>query len=209
MPPVSLRESLVGKHIIIGTRHQLGELGVAGLEGLEQVGPVFFRVCQRILVEGRSGRRRDKGAILLANANQGIAYEVHATALDGLEQVGPVFFRVCQRILVEGRSGRRRDVLGAAVTMGRSFLPTQTKELRMKCTRQRWMVAPSTLAAATFRPLCSSAMISLTPRRPRSARERGNSPQNTSDSRRWIGRAQVGSYVMPRAIRAVRQASLS
>jgi len=40
--------------------------------------------------------------------------------------------------------------------MGRSFLPTQAKALRMKCALQRWIVAPSTLAAAAFSPLCSS-----------------------------------------------------
>jgi hypothetical protein len=46
-----------------------------------------------------------------------------------------------------------KAVLSAAVTIGRSFLPTQASALRMKWTRQRWTVAPSTLAAAAFSPL--------------------------------------------------------
>jgi hypothetical protein len=69
--------------------------------------------------------------------------------LEGLDQLGPLVLGACQRVLIKGRPERRRD-------MGRSFLPTQASALRMKCTRQRWMAAPSTLAAAPFRPLWSS-----------------------------------------------------
>jgi len=75
-----------------------------------------------------------------------------------------------------------KAVRSAAVTMGLSFLPTQASALRIKWTRQRWTVAPSTFAAAAFSPLWSSAMIRRVPRSPRSARERKNSSQKTSAS---------------------------
>ena len=57
--------------------------------------------------------------------------------------------------------------------------------LRPGLARQRWTVAPSTLAAAAFSPLWSSAMIRRVPRSPRSARERRNSSQKTSASLGW------------------------
>ena len=82
LPPVSLRERLVGQHVFLGAQHQLGELGMTRLESLDQLGPVFLRVCQRVLIEGCSERGRDDGTVLLADAGQGIAHEVHATALD-------------------------------------------------------------------------------------------------------------------------------
>ena len=56
LPPVSLRERLVGQHVFLGAQHQLGELGMTRLESLDQLGPVFLRVCQRVLIEGCSER---------------------------------------------------------------------------------------------------------------------------------------------------------
>jgi len=68
LPPVGLRERLVG---------------------LDQLGPVFFRACLPVLVKGCSERRRDNGAVLLADAGQRVAHEMHATALDGGPQRPP------------------------------------------------------------------------------------------------------------------------
>ena len=58
---------------------------MAWLKGLDQLGPVFFRSCQHVLVKGRPERRFDNGAVFLADKGQGqcIAHEMHATALDG------------------------------------------------------------------------------------------------------------------------------
>jgi len=88
LPPVSLRESFVGQHVFLGAQHQFSELRVARLEGLDQLGPVFFRVCQRVLIEGCSECGRDDWAVLLADTGQGISHEVHTAALDG----GPQHF---------------------------------------------------------------------------------------------------------------------
>jgi hypothetical protein len=94
--PVFPGKSLVGEHVVLGAAHQVSELWMAWREGVDQLGPVTFRSCKRVLIKGCSG---------------------------------------------------------AAVTIGRSFLPTQASAFLMKWTRQRWTVAPSTLAAAAFSPL--------------------------------------------------------
>jgi len=62
LPPVGLRERLLGQPVI------LGEFGVARLEGLDQLGPVLLRVCQCVLIKGRSERSRNDGAVLFADA---------------------------------------------------------------------------------------------------------------------------------------------
>ena len=56
---------------------------MARLEGLDQLGPVLFRCCERVLVEGCSERDGDNRAVLLADAGKRIAHEVNAAALDG------------------------------------------------------------------------------------------------------------------------------
>ena len=70
----------------------------------------------------------------------------------------------------------------AAATIWRCLAPTCASALRMKCTRQRCLVALSTLAAAFFRPSCKSEMTSLTPLRPRRVSERRLLVQNGSAS---------------------------
>ena len=45
--------------------------------------PVLFGRFERALVEGGSERRGDNRAVLLADAGERVAHEVHATALDG------------------------------------------------------------------------------------------------------------------------------
>ena len=41
-----------------------------------RLGPVVLGVCQRVLIKGRPERRRDNGALLLANAGQRVAHKV-------------------------------------------------------------------------------------------------------------------------------------
>ena len=43
------------------------------LESHDQLGPVFLRASQRVLIEGCSKRGRDDGTALVADAGQGIA----------------------------------------------------------------------------------------------------------------------------------------
>jgi len=69
-----------------------------------------------------------------------------------------------------------------AATAARGLGAVCPKRLRAQCTRQRWRPALKTRRAAALRPLWSSAMTSLTPRRPRSASVRRNSVQNASAS---------------------------
>ena len=82
LPPVGLRESLVGQHVSFGAQHQLGELGMAWLEGFDQLGPVFLGLCQSVLIKGRPEGRRDNRAVFLADTGQRVAHEVHAAALE-------------------------------------------------------------------------------------------------------------------------------
>jgi len=78
--PVLAGEALVGQNVLVSPAHRLRELGMARFECVDQLDPVVFRCCERVLIEGGSERRGDDGA----------------------------------------------------VTMGRSFLPTQASALRMK-----------------------------------------------------------------------------
>lgn len=48
---MSLRKSLVGQHVVFSAKHQLGELGMAWLEGLDQLGPVLFGSGQNLVVD--------------------------------------------------------------------------------------------------------------------------------------------------------------
>ena len=85
------------------------------------------------------------------------------------------------------RLGRGRIVLGkGSGDEGGSdtapWRPAWANRLRMVCTRQRCQVACSSLATAAFSPSCASEIASLTPRRPRRARDRRNSVQNVSAS---------------------------
>src|ERR1700732_1309968 len=78
-----------------------------------------------------------------------------------------------------------------AETTRRPFLLACARALRMKCTRQRCQLAPSTLAAAALRPSWASEMTSLTPRSPRRASLCRNSLQNVSASEAQIFAAAV------------------
>lgn len=62
------------------------------------------------------------------------------------------------------------------------FFGACASALRMKCTRQRCQVVPSTLAAAAFSPSWASEITSCTPRRPRRVSWRRKSVQNGSAS---------------------------
>lgn len=42
LSPMSLRESLLGQTIVLSPEHQLGNLGMTRLEGLNQIGPMTF-----------------------------------------------------------------------------------------------------------------------------------------------------------------------
>lgn len=79
--PVFLWKRLVGQHVFLGPAHQLGELRVAGLEGVDKPGPAVLRRRQRILIEGCAQRGGDDRAALLADASQRVAQGVHAAAL--------------------------------------------------------------------------------------------------------------------------------
>lgn len=102
-----LAGKLVRQCVVFGAEHQFGELGVARLEGLDQL------------------------------------------AQSSLE---------CASL------SWSKAALSAVVTIGRPFLPTQARALRMKCARQRRIVAPSTLAAAAFRPLTDAFPVQVNTR---------------------------------------------
>jgi len=76
-------EPLAGQDILLGAAHQFCELFMAGRKCFDQLGPVLFRCCERILVEGCSERRGDDRAVLLSHAGKRVAHEMNTAALDG------------------------------------------------------------------------------------------------------------------------------
>ena len=76
-------KAFVGQDILLSAAHQFGELFMAGRKCFDQLGPVLFRCCERVLVEGCSEYGGDDRAVLLADAGKRIAHEVHAAALNG------------------------------------------------------------------------------------------------------------------------------
>jgi hypothetical protein len=80
--PVFPGKSLVGEHVVLGAAHQVSELWMAWREGVDQLGPVTFRSCKRVLIKGCSERGRDDRAVFLADAGQRVPHEVDPAALD-------------------------------------------------------------------------------------------------------------------------------
>ena len=81
--PVFGWERFVGQNVVLGTAHQLRKLGMTGLESCDQLGPMFLRCLECILIERGAQRRRDNGFVLLAHTGKRIAHEVNATPLHG------------------------------------------------------------------------------------------------------------------------------
>ena len=78
--PVLAVKTPVGQQVILRTAHQLG---MPRFEGVDQLGPVLFQSCKRVLVEGRPERRSDDGLVLLDDAGMCVAPKVDAAALYG------------------------------------------------------------------------------------------------------------------------------